>query len=461
VGGEHIWGNSTLEDNKNTFNVLPPRGVNNQEPSLDTRFSLYKLTRDENETAQILIQGDDGEYSQTRQIRMSPTHHINSTGELSGYRFTTSPEDSCACLPINREMFHGTSAVQCVNSAYDTGSVNLDAIRLLGDLPRVVEKMRALIAEITQEAADAVDNNTVATLDCAPVNADAIISVGDGPGHVSAAASATRAKDSKAWVAECPVSIGLYHAFARRFNNTRVHSLYVVVSGGCTTACDQYLNLKTDLAIDSETTAAELADSEESWWLRKLNCRMRARLMQKTAQKFELTIPTVHDVQSFNSDETIAATSIETLTHDITTLRNGRVAVLNNVVDTTTLRNGILCTLAPSDGLKLFKGPPVSNHTTQDMGGSFGRAEICGIFPTSCPRVSVRAYKHTTENGTPVTTEVGSSDVFVYANLDVQKSAQNASYIKFDETFHRNLDIMNYNRDNGVVELIPICVGVF
>jgi hypothetical protein len=33
--------------------------------------------------------------------------------------------------------------------------------------------------------------------------------------------------------------------------------------------------------------------------------------------------------------------------------------------------------------------------------------------------------------------------------------------MKFDENFFRNLEQMQWARDNGVVELMPIVVGVF
>jgi hypothetical protein len=431
---------------------------------LDTRFALYDMSRDEVDTAKSLVNGATNS-KMKRHIRMTPTHHINSLGELSGYRYSVSAGESCGALPVNRSMFHGSSAVQCSNLSGQEvcGSTNVDAVRLLKDIPGCVEKMRTLMQEISTEAAAAVDAKTLASLDCSPFNTDAVVSTDSmslqGRGSMSLNASASRARDSRQWTCDEPQTIGIYHAFARRFNHSREHRIYIICTGGCRTACDEFMNLTTDLAAGTHTTAAELCDCEETWWLRKLCSRTRCRLLYRVAQSFGLSIPTMDDVQAFDPGQVLAAPNIETYAHDISMLRDGSVAVYNECVDTTAPRNGILCAMNPSEGFWLFKGPPCASNGTADYGGVFGKQQNCGVFPTSASPIVGVVQRHSTHNGCPIVTDFGGGGAFVYK--DETRSTQSAQHMKFDENFFRNLEQMQWSRDNGVVELMPIVVGVF
>ena len=275
----------------------------------------------------------------------------------------------------------------------------------------------------------------------------------------SSSDSSSRARDSRAWICDEPATIGIYHAFVRRFNHPREHRLFIVVTGGCKTACDQLMNMNTDLATHTGTTAAEVCDSDEVWWLRKLCSRMRARLLHRTADAFSLNIPVMNDVHSFDPSQLMAVANIETCTHDISTLRNGDVAVFNECVDTTKPRNGVLCSMNPSEGLWLFKGPVSANNGAQDYGVVFGNQTHCGVFPTSAPRVAGSLQHKAVAEVRPIVTDFKNEGVFCYANPDlVDKHTQ---YTKFDESFMRQLELMSWQRDNGIVELMPIVVGVF
>ncbi|KAJ1463886.1 hypothetical protein T484DRAFT_1758503, partial [Baffinella frigidus] len=308
---------------------------------LDKRFALYDMSRDEVDTARGLLNGVNGPEPR-RSMRMLPTHHINAMGELSGYRFSAAPNDSCSALPINRTMFHGTSAVQCVASSTHGRSgcsTNGEVTRLTADLDLCVRTMKELMCSISKDAKDAVISKNTACFDCSPCNTDAVMSHGSVHAKPSGIDSASRARDSRAWVCDEPTTIGIYHAFVRRFNHPREHRLFIVVTGGCKTACDQLMNINADLAIHTDTTAAEVCDSDEVWWLRKLCSRMRARLLHRIADAFGLNIPVMNDVHSFNPSQLMAVAHIETYTHDISSLRNGDIAVYNGCVDTTAPRH--------------------------------------------------------------------------------------------------------------------------
>ena len=427
--------------------------------TIDQRFALHSLSRDETETAGVLINGVNGPEPR-RLMRMLPTHHINAMGELSGYRFSSAPGDSCSALPFNRTMFHGTSTVQCMSSvkSWHVGSTNADVTRLTADMQHCVDTMKKLMSSISEDAKRAIISQTNPCFDCSPCNTDAIFLQGSTISKPSGVDASSRARDSRLWVSDEPSTIGIYHAFVRRFNHPREHRLFIVVTGGCKTACDQFMNINADLATHTNTTASEVCDSDEVWWLRKLNSRMRARLLYKTANAFKLNIPVMNDIHSFDPSQLMAVVNIETCTHDIAGMRNGDIAVYNECVDTTVPRNGFMCEMNPSEGFHLYKGPYSANNGSQDYGVVFGNQSHCGVFPTSAPRISTIEPK-IGNDARPVVTDFKNDGIFCYANPGLVDKHTN--YTKFDESFHRNLELMGWQRDNGIVEMMPIVVGVF
>lgn len=70
-----------------------------------------------------------------------------------------------------------------------------------------------------------------------------------------------RAVDSQPWVPEMPNLVGIYHAFVRGHNrDTRVHKLFIIVSGGCAKASDDFYNHVLD--CHGEATAGQCANSQ-------------------------------------------------------------------------------------------------------------------------------------------------------------------------------------------------------
>lgn len=95
----------------------------------------------------------------------------------------------------------------------------------------------------------------------------------------------------------------------------------------------------------------------------------------------------------------------------------------------------------------------------------FGDHRVCGAFPTSSPvvrrqqsiLVQVRACPffhwadqadHSHAQDTPQIVRLHS------------KKAMRVPYMCFDEAYFKTLEGMQWNRDNGCVELIPIVVGM-
>ncbi len=80
----------------------------------------------------------------------------------------------------------------------------------------------------------------------------------------------------------------------------------------------------------------------------------------------------------------------------------------------------------------------------------FGSQQVCGAFPTRSPLVPAASSKHMNA----VVVQDGP------CILRDGKPPARQHYACFDEAFFKNLERMQWNRDNGVVELIPIVVGM-
>jgi len=169
----------------------------------------------------------------------------------------------------------------------------------------------------------------------------------------------------------------------------------------------------------------------------------------RTARKFGLKILEHVDVHSYDQ-ESIGVPTADTLEHDIT-MRDGCVLLHNACCDTTTLHNGVLAQLNPSEGYWLFKGNPRSSSRSTSFGSMFGL--LGGVFPTHSP-----CYRPTM--GSPNYVQGLDTKVVVRYASKRRDKGTGVVYQCFDEAFMRNLETMGWNRDHGVVELVPIVVGV-
>lgn len=76
----------------------------------------------------------------------------------------------------------------------------------------------------------------------------------------------------------------------------------------------------------------------------------------------------------------------------------------------------------------------------------FGDRLRCGAFPTSSP--SVKRHQSILVQDTPQ-----------LVRLHSQRPGP-SPYMCFDEAYFKTLESMQWNRDNGCIELVPIVVGL-
>lgn len=412
---------------------------------IDCTHALQELDPNELETAQALTAFEN------RNLRVAPNHGFDSLGEFGGFRLQVSASDLSSALPINRKMFHGVSItdVHLPKDNASRGGLHGHAVALFTDFEQTRLKMRKFMQEVRD-----LSKSFEATLQCLPVySGPAFQETKFGSENLYS----TRVKDSQRWEADCPSSIGLYHAFVRRpGQHSREHRVFIACEGGLRRACDEYLNLSLDIA-QTNTSAGDFCDSEETWWLRKACSRMRADIIAKCAHAFNLPIATHKDAHDFLGLRTLANVCTETLHHDVQRLRDGSFACFNGCVNPSAPRNGTLMSCAPSEGYMLFRGNARSNGAHSDFGSGFGSENKCGMFPStteSCAQMQRDG--RATER--LLMRDAAQSSVFVH--LDESKRKE-GFYYKTDELFMRNLEKMNWSRDYGIVELLPIVVGCF
>jgi hypothetical protein len=90
----------------------------------------------------------------------------------------------------------------------------------------------------------------------------------------------------------------------------------------------------------------------------------------------------------------------------------------------------------------VHRGAPRANC----FGSMFGDHRTCGAFPTSSP--AVKRQQSIVVQDTPQLVRLRSNRVAA------------AQYMCFDEAYFKTLESMQWNRDNGYIELIPIVVGL-
>ena len=173
---------------------------------IDDRFCLYELSKDEQVTCESITQINKGK------ITVMPNHHIDEFGTFRGFRYECNPHVLASLIPISKNMYHGTTMVQC--------DVSEEVIlRLMLNHKKNREMMSAFLQRVDGECIPA-------TLNCMPMNmseTDVLLSLNS---------NVMSTRDSAVWTPEVPDRIGIYHAYVKgQHNIMRTHKLFFVCTG--------------------------------------------------------------------------------------------------------------------------------------------------------------------------------------------------------------------------------------
>jgi hypothetical protein len=483
-------------------NDYPVRSVSIKD-RFHTEHALHPLTPDEISTYESMLSRDEN-----TEVFVGPTHNIN-LGNINGFKLCVSRDSDCVHLPLTRETFMGTTCVECDPGDKD---IHPDVIRLLNNPAEVKSNVLAMLAKIaSHEPSDMV------SLDHMPVFGDVEVVavtlddnstgrqrteillenlIAERIGHQS---TTMRGRDSRAWKSDMPTSVGVYHAHVRsRDSGRRHHKMFILVSGGCRRASEQFYNMHLDLL--NNATAAEIESCEEAWWLRRTSTRSRCRTVQMVAEFLGLSVPLVGDVFDFDDGTCLPVFTTDTIDHDITETDDGRIALYNNSCDTTRISNGIIVSQFPSEGKWIFQGSHQSAvGTLSNFGGVFGQQDKCGMFPTGTFSIYEDSYQH--QSHTPSRAQPGTfssqygnahggqnfthgprhtrlqetrlnlhkekqcNHVFYYdaltgEEIPVDFDLRRPHFVKMDEAFLKHLESHDWMREYQIIQLIPIINAV-
>jgi hypothetical protein len=471
---------------------------------LHVRQALHPLTSDEVITYNSLLARDD-----RSEVFVMPTHHIDAPGNLRGFRLVVDKQSDCMLLPITREMFMGSTCVECDPGDRD---IHPDVIRLLSNSTAVKKSILNMLSDISNHPTDMNvglehmpvigDTEAIAVTaddNCTGKERNQILLenlIAERIGHRS---TTMRGRDSRPWKCDMPTSVGVYHAHVRsRDSGRRHHKLFIVVSGGCRRASEQFYNMNLDLV--GNATAFEIQSCEESWWLRRTSTRSRCKAIQMVADALSLQVPVAGDVFDFEDRASLPVYTTDTMDHSISETDDGRIALFNECCDTTSVSNGIICRQHPTEGVWIFQGSQQSAiGTLSNFGGVFGHQERCGAFPTSTFTLSEESYQqqsHPTADAQQQRAEsldkygarVGgvsymnppqqlsdtrlnlfkekeSNNIIYFDSItgtenDTLVLADQPPYVKMDESFLKHLESHDWCREYQIIQLIPIICAI-
>lgn len=455
---------------------------------IHTRNALHAISQNEMTTYFALLSDDP-----KAEVFVGPTHGINDSGNLHGFRLVGDAQRDCVNLPMTREMLKGSTCVECDPGDRD---IHPDVIRLLSDPAAARVSILKVLAEI-----HAHEPETLVSLDHMPIAVDTEVPTLTIDDHYSGRersdillenliaerigrfSSVSRGRDSKIWQVDMPSAIGIFHAYVRsRDSGRREHKLFIVASGGCRRASEQYYNMNLDLVGDA--TLSEMESCEETWWLRRTCTRSRCRTVKLFAEALKLNVPMITDQYAFEENSSIPVFTVDTIENDISVTDDGRVALFNECVDTTSILNGIICSQGPSESPWVFLGSHQSSvGNLANFGGVFGDQRTCGLFPTgTIPMYPDEQHSYTNRSGTAVHGEGFQQTQDIKLNLYHEQASNHVVYynpltgrevpndeidfdarphlVKFDDFLVDKLVGHGWTRSWDILQLIPIISAV-
>ena len=201
-----------------------------------------------------------------------------------------------------------------------------------------------------------------------------------------------------------------------------------------------------------------------------MNQRNNARVLLMVAKELGLCIPTKHDQNAYELEREIAVCTTETMIHSIANGEAGTIMVHNQCCDTRSCNNGILCAQHASDGIRIFKGPVATNQMGCPYGRNFGHSSTTGpsSFPVCTAEMQdsyLNSCKHVTSSVPRSMTTITTKQSPVVSRInykgEVTHTPESVKYACIDEAYIKMLTTLQWNRDDGIIELIPIAVVVY
>jgi hypothetical protein len=311
-------------------------------------------------------------------LRVSPFCYENMDGahEVRGWALELDGTTPASLLPMPCSLFDGMSMVECQCGEAEVLNLLTHPEQTRGRLGEAIHGIMSQVEEprrATWRRCRPTENGVPQSLYSAFMGRDNRVTLCSTPDNVPLI-------DSEPWVPELSPEgfLGLYH----HWHPTRKRlCLYMVCHSYLPKACLEFADLVRDLG--DTCTALDVLHSEEVQWLRQACSRNRARLLSLCCEAMKLRYPAMLDYNSASGGlDRMAVVTTETVHHDLQMLQGTKksMRLLNYCASTGRAPNGILCCMAPWEGVWVF-------HGSRGHDATFGLPYGALLMPTMAPQV--------------------------------------------------------------------------
>jgi len=341
------------------------------------------------------------------QIHVCANAIKNKSHVIEGWRHSCSDKSCFTAIPINRRCFEGITLSEVLTSSQN------EALGILIQASVMKEKTAAFVAGVFAKH-NQVDHNsnkprlhvhspdtniwnqdkstwipklcTEEVGDSVHVGADGYMKIrNDVKIQLVPDENIVNFRDACAWDPELGEDsfLGVFYQWITETDGRKQLKVFLGVKTWCSSLGMDIINLIKKLPLS--LTARDFVESQEIWWWRNVNERNRLRILKMYADFLGVNIMEMRDPNSSGND-VMAVKFCETLFHSLELKPlEGRVQTLNMCANTVDVTNGILCSMAPHEGLWCFHGFKNSFDSKPVFGGGFG--DRSNVFPVQTIRL--------------------------------------------------------------------------
>ena len=384
---------------------------------IDLKHACYTIHSSELDAANNIISK-----SAHTKLKILPNHGMSVGGELEGFLFQAHHEDRADVLPFPTDIYD----MMCLYEVQPPNecTFNSDVLHILNN----IESYQDALQEVFEDLKSDEDKPQWAHFDCIAEEND------DSNSLIN------RLVDQRQWRESPPRKMGLYHAFGvNSLTSKREHKLYIIIEGNMIFACEDVHNLWHETR--NSLSCEQFANSEELAWLRQTTLRNHNRIASMIAKKFNLAVKHTIDIDDPTGIKAMVYPTTTTYFKDIRQCPVTRRIRLTNHASVTDMGvNGILFSTLHQHNYWLLRGP--RDLTDGNLYGSQIRNTVDNVMPTTVP-----TYHHTFHPPAEVMNSVWKAD-----------DDSNESILRPNEQFMQQLEHLGFNRNDGVLHLMPIVV---
>jgi len=382
-------------------------------------------------------------------IKLMPNHHIDREGDLHGFYFSCMDSDPANVMPVGKTMCSTISMYEC-RAPTEKTSFNPHALKIVNDLAHYTTLLEEYVEGIRADELEPAKFDCIADVETGKRDADPQNPLFDVSFH--------RQVDQREWKNEIPSKIGIYHTFTRsNTKDEREHKVYIIISGYLQHAAEQFYNMWQDAA--DMATCRQIVDCEELQWLRDTTHRNHNRIASDVCRLFELDMVHVLDTDDCSLSRTMVYPTSSTSKNDMGrehTTGSRVVRVVDGGCFSDLGTNGIIFEMYSSEGFWLFQGPQdLSDYNC--YGSEFANTDHVPCFPTQTVCYHSRFANAPGQNNT-VRVKKTCTESIKHACVPEQTGdeCETNEFMFPDERFFKILESLGFNRNDGVLSLMPL-----